>query len=123
MSTATTSPAKPAVVRVFVDFWNFHLSVQRCPAVEHLTQKGLQVIHAGVAARPSRLARTCSASLDLSGLLRSIERADSGAAIVRAAGAHATAAARSTLADTKEEPTKKSCPSGSQNQSHRGLPG
>ena len=105
------------------------------PAVEHLQQKGHAVVHAGFAPNRSALARTCCASVDLAGVLRSIERASSAPqkpkrtgectsadASARASRGNATARARRVLTEKREEP-KESCSRGSQNGPLRGLTG
>jgi hypothetical protein len=105
------------------------------PAVEHLQQKGHAVVHAGFAPNRSALARTCCASVDLAGVLRSIERASSApqkpkrtaectspCASVRAPPGHATAHARRVLTEKREEP-KETCSRGSQNGPPWGLTG
>jgi uncharacterized LabA/DUF88 family protein len=91
------------------------------PAVEHLQQKGHAVIHAGFAPIRSALARTCCASFDLAGVLRSIERAGNERDSAAAPSGHATARARRVLREREE--TKESCSPGSQNGPHRGLRG
>jgi hypothetical protein len=75
------------------------------PAVEHLQQKGHAVVHAGFAPNRSALARTCCASLDIGGVLRSIEstRGRATARVRRVlAGAESTVEAKKVLREVRK---------------------
>ena len=55
-------------IRVFVDFWNFTLSMRELdfiPLVEFLETRGIKVLHAAFPPKGAHLSRACWDTIDL----------------------------------------------------------